>query len=131
MKTRMRIVGGSLARAVVWSIPLLLLGAAVAWAEEDAVPVPATSEQIAELLTSPKVMADTLWVMLAGFLVFFMNLGFALVESGLCRAKNCVNILAKNFVVFGVSSLAFLVIGWGLMFGDGNWFMGTSGLFFA
>ncbi len=103
-----------------------LLAPALAWAEE-----PATAEQVKALLGTPKVMADTLWVMLAGILVFFMNLGFAMVESGLCRAKNCVNILAKNFIVFGISSLAFLVLGWGLMFGDGNALVGTSGLWFA
>ncbi|HEY7528108.1 MAG TPA: ammonium transporter, partial [Candidatus Deferrimicrobiaceae bacterium] len=72
-----------------------------------------------------------IWTMLAAFLVFFMNLGFALVESGFCRAKNTVNILFKNFVVFGVSSLAFLVLGFGLMFGDGNALLGLKGLFFA
>jgi len=92
---------------------------------------PATPEQVKELLATPKVMADTIWTLIAGILVFFMNLGFASVESGLCRAKNCVNILAKNFIVFGVSSLAFLIIGWGLMFGDGSSFMGTHGLFFV
>ena len=43
--------------------------------------------------TETKVMLDTLWVLIAAFLVFFMNAGFALVESGLCRAKNAVNIL--------------------------------------
>ncbi len=90
----------------------------------------AAADPIAELLATPKVMMDTMWTLIAGMLVFFMNLGFAMVESGLCRAKNCVNILAKNFVVFGVSSLAFLILGWGLMFGDGNGFLGTSGLFF-
>ena len=91
---------------------------------------PATPEQVAELLLTPKVMMDTMWVLLTAMLVFFMNLGFAMLESGLCRAKNCVNILAKNFIVFGISSLAFLTIGWGVMFGDGNGFMGTHGLFF-
>jgi Amt family ammonium transporter len=91
---------------------------------------PATAEQVKEMLATPKVMVDTMWTLVAGMLVFFMNLGFAMVESGLCRAKNCVNILAKNFIVFGVSSIAFLVIGWGLMFGDGNPFFGTSGLAF-
>ncbi|MGE0825795.1 MAG: ammonium transporter [Candidatus Binatia bacterium] len=75
-------------------------------------------------------MIDTVWTLIAAMMVFFMNLGFGMVESGLCRAKNCVNILAKNFIVFGVSSLAFLIIGWGLMFGDGNGFLGTHGLFF-
>jgi Amt family ammonium transporter len=59
-----------------------------------------------------------------------MNAGFALIESGLCRAKNTVNILAKNFIVFGAASLSFWAIGWGLMFGDGNAFMGTEGLLF-
>ncbi len=84
----------------------------------------------ANLLTDPKVMMDTMWTLVAAMLVFFMNLGFALVESGLCRAKNAVNILAKNFIVFGVSSLAFLAVGWGLMFGNGTAFFGTEGLFF-
>lgn len=91
---------------------------------------PATPEQVNDLLLTPKVMMDTMWVLLTATLVFFMNLGFAMLESGLCRAKNCVNILAKNFVVFAVSSIAFLVLGWGLMFGDGNGFIGTHGLFF-
>jgi Amt family ammonium transporter len=74
-----------------------------------------------------KVALDTLWVLVTAFLVFFMNAGFALVESGLCRAKNAVNILAKNFIVFAASSLAFWFIGFGLMFGNGNGFVGTTG----
>lgn len=76
-----------------------------------------------------KIAADTVWVMITGMLVFFMNLGFATVESGMCRAKNCVNILSKNFIVFAVASIAYWVLGWGLMFGDGNSFVGTQGLF--
>jgi len=75
-----------------------------------------------------RVMLDTFWVLLTGFLVFFMNLGFAMVESGLCRVKNTVNILAKNFVVFAVSSLAYYFLGFGLMYGDGNALFGTQGL---
>ncbi len=74
-----------------------------------------------------EVAVDTLWVLAAGFLVFFMNAGFGCVESGFCRAKNTVNILGKNFVVFGIASLVFWVIGFGLMFGDGNACIGTSG----
>ncbi len=74
-----------------------------------------------------KVALDTVWVLVAAFLVFFMNAGFALVESGLCRAKNAVNILAKNFIVFGASSVAFWAIGFALMFGDGSAYVGTSG----
>ncbi len=72
---------------------------------------------------------DTLWVLLAAILVFFMNLGFASVEAGFARAKNTVNILSKNFIVFAVSSLGFMLLGWGLMFGGDNPFVGTEHLF--
>ena len=82
-------------------------------------------------LSSLRVGVDTVWVLIAGMLVFFMNAGFALVESGLCRAKNCVNILAKNFIVFAIATISFYVVGWGLMFGDGNPWVGTSGLWFV
>jgi Amt family ammonium transporter len=80
-----------------------------------------------------KIAADTMWVMITGMLVFFMNLGFGCVESGFCRAKNCVNILSKNFVVFAVSTLGFWLLGWGLMFGSSDNeslapYVGTKGL---
>jgi Amt family ammonium transporter len=81
----------------------------------------------AQTPTELKVMVDTVWVLVTAFLVFWMNAGFALVESGLCQAKNAVNILAKNFIVFAVSSLAFWLIGFGLMFGNGNPFIGLTG----
>jgi Amt family ammonium transporter len=74
-----------------------------------------------------KVMLDTLWVMLTAFLVFWMNAGFGCVESGLCRAKNATNILAKNFVVFAFSAIAFWIVGFGIMFGEGSSFMGMTG----
>ncbi len=74
-----------------------------------------------------KIALDTAWVLIAAFLVFWMNAGFALVESGLCRAKNCVNILAKNYVVFAVSTVAFWTVGFALMFGNGNPFIGLTG----
>lgn len=75
------------------------------------------------------MIVDTLWVLLAAILVFFMNLGFAAVESGFARSKNTVNILSKNFIVFAVSSLGFMLLGWGLMFGGDNPFIGTKNLF--
>jgi ammonium transporter, Amt family len=77
-----------------------------------------------------KIILDTIWVLITAKMVFFMNLGFAMVESGFARTKNCVNILSKNFIVFAVSSLGFLFLGWGLMFGDGSPFLGLKGLFF-
>lgn len=98
------------------------------WAQEAA---PPAAEAVAAAGPSEtKVALDTIWTLVTAMLVFFMNLGFAMVESGFCRSKNTVNILSKNFIVFAVSSLAFWVVGWGMMFGDGNGFIGTSGLFF-
>ena len=100
--------------------------AAAAAATAPAVPTPKISDY-----ASLRVGLDTVWVLVAGMLVFWMNAGFALVESGLCRAKNCVNILAKNFIVFAISTISFWVLGWGLMFGDGTSWFGTNGLFFV
>lgn len=87
--------------------------AGTAGAEDAKPPEPTQVEKLT-------VAADTLWVLVTGFLVFFMNLGFACVESGFCRAKNTVNILSKNFVVFAVTTIGFWLIGWGLMFGGGE-----------
>lgn len=78
---------------------------------------------------STTMIIDTIWVFLAAILVFFMNLGFAAVEAGFARSKNTVNILSKNFIVFAVSSLGFMLLGWGLMFGGDNPFIGTQHLF--
>ncbi|MBW4463060.1 MAG: ammonium transporter [Nodosilinea sp. WJT8-NPBG4] len=74
-----------------------------------------------------KVALDTAWVLLTSFLIFFMNAGFCMLETGFCRSKNAVNLLAKNLIVFGLSTLAFWVVGFGLMFGDGNPLFGMSG----
>ncbi|NEQ25266.1 MAG: ammonium transporter [Microcoleus sp. SIO2G3] len=79
-----------------------------------------------------KVGLDTMWVMIAGMLVFFMNAGFGMLETGFCRQKNAVNVLAKNLIVFALSTIAFWIIGFGLMFSDGgglNSFTGTGGFF--
>lgn len=92
---------------------------------------PSVPQEILDQIGGAKVAMDTLWTLLTAFLVFFMNLGFAMVESGFCRAKNTVTILAKNFIVFAVSSIAFLILGFGLMFGDGNPILGTHGLWFV
>src|SRR3990172_5431343 len=77
---------------------------------DDAAPELSELAKIAEAVSANKVALDTVWVLVTAFLVFWMNAGFALVESGLCQAKNTVNILAKNFVVFSISSITFLII---------------------
>jgi Amt family ammonium transporter len=76
-----------------------------------------------------KVALDTVWVMVTAALVFFMNAGFGLLESGLCRSKNAVMIMSKNFMVFAISTLAYWAVGFGLMFADGGW-IGMAGGFF-
>jgi ammonium transporter, Amt family len=78
-----------------------------------------------------KVNLDTAWVTIAAMLVIFMNAGFCMLETGFCREKNAVNVLAKNLIVFALSSVAFWVIGFGLMFSEGNNFIGTDGWFLA
>ncbi|NEP41033.1 MAG: ammonium transporter, partial [Okeania sp. SIO2H7] len=65
-----------------------------------------------------EVILDTIWVLFAGCLVFFMNAGFAMLETGFCRSKNAVNILAKNLIVFAISTVAYWMTGFALMFGN-------------
>lgn len=70
---------------------------------------------------------DTLWVILGGILVFFMQAGFGMVEAGLVRAKNTVNILMKNFIDFFIATIFFYLCGYAFMFGEGNSIIGKSG----
>lgn len=60
----------------------------------------------------------TLWLALASALVFFMNAGFAMLETGLCRTGNAVNVLAKNLIVFCIATLSFWLFGFRFMLGD-------------
>jgi ammonium transporter, Amt family len=63
-------------------------------------------------------MADLLWLVIAGALVFFMQAGFAFLESGMSRAKNTVNVIMKNYCDMCFGALVFWLLGYGLMFGD-------------
>lgn len=76
------------------------------------------------------ISLDTLWVLLGTCLVFFMQAGFAMVETGFTRAKNAGNIIMKNLMDFAVGSVIFYIIGFSLMFGDSiGGFIGTPALF--
>ncbi len=79
---------------------------AVAFAQDEPVPAEANARAI-----------DLVWMLIAAFLVFFMQPGFAMVETGFTRAKNAVNIMMKNLLDFSIGSLAFFMVGFGLMFG--------------
>ncbi|MCC6802806.1 MAG: ammonium transporter, partial [Anaerolineae bacterium] len=76
-------------------------------------------------ITSLKIAIDTAWVMLTGFLVFFMQLGFAILETGMIRQTSAVNALLENFLEAGVGAVCWWVAGFGLAFGADN----GSGLF--
>lgn len=99
--------------------------APAAAAEAAATPTPAgpTTE-------SNVIAINTIWTLLAAFLVFFMQAGFAMVETGLTRAKNASNIMMKNLMDFCFGSLAFWAIGYGIMFGaDKMGLFGTDKFF--
>lgn len=72
---------------------------------------------------------NTLWVLLTGAFVFFMQAGFALVEAGFTRSKNTTNILFKNLMDFCIGTIVFWLVGYGFMFGSGNGFIGAFELF--
>ena len=73
---------------------------------------------------------DTIWVMLGAILVYFMQPGFAMVETGLTRAKNAGNIVMKNFMDFALGTIVFWFVGFGLMFGtDIGGIIGTPDFF--
>lgn len=72
---------------------------------------------------------DTVWVLLAAMLVFFMQPGFALVEAGFTRSKNTANILMKNFLDFMVGTFFFWMLGFSLMHASGSGFVGNAHIF--
>ena len=70
---------------------------------------------------------NTMWVVIAGALVFLMQAGFAMLETGMARAKNAVNVMMKNYMDLCFGSLLFWLVGYGLMFGyNPSGWVGTS-----
>lgn len=84
-----------------------------------------------ETLQGLQIGIDNMWLLIAGFLVMFMQPGFAMVEAGFTRSKNTANILMKNLMDFAIGSLLYWFIGFTLMYGDSlGGFIGTPDLFF-
>lgn len=73
------------------------------------------------------IAANTLWIVVAAVLVMFMQAGFAFLEAGLTRMKNAAHIAGKNVLIFGIASLVYWLVGFGLAFGSGNGLLGTHG----
>jgi len=110
----------TLFRSLVCVVTLLVLGAPLMAGEAAE-----TAENTARFEEIQKNI-DIVWTCVAAFLVFFMQAGFAMVESGFTRAKNTVNIMMKNLMDFSIGSITFFLIGFGLMFGVTNGFFGTT-----
>ena len=115
-------------KPILLILSALFFGFANAWAG-DALPTPESNKNAIDLVQSH---ADYLWTLVAAALVFFMQAGFAMVESGFTRAKNAINIMMKNLMDFSIGTLAFWAIGFGIMFGvSGTGWIGTSGFFLS
>ncbi len=91
--------------------------------------VPASTKDIAEAVSAINTDMGMLWMLLSGILVFFMQAGFTLVETGMTRSKNAANIAMKNLLDICVGSLTYWFVGYSLMYGDttNGWFF-WSGL---
>ncbi len=76
-----------------------------------------TNDEIIENVAHNKISINIVWTLVTGFLVMFMQAGFALVETGLCRAKNAAHVMATNFMIYGLGMLGFWVCGFAFMFG--------------
>src|SRR3954451_7232165 len=71
----------------------------------------------AEAVATLSKQTNLLWVVLGAVLVIFMQAGFALVETGFCRAKHAAHVVSTNFAIFGLGFIGYYLVGYGLMFG--------------
>ena len=110
-------------------LTLLLTVPTIAWGGDEVVPTAFTN---AEAVATVQTNLDYVWTLVAAALVFFMQAGFAMVETGFTRAKSAVNIMMKNLMDFSMGSLFYWAIGFGIMFGASKtgWF-GTTGFFLS
>jgi Amt family ammonium transporter len=115
-------------KKLILALLCIVVNATLVWAGEEAPTVESNRTAIDMVQTN----ADYVWTLVAAALVFFMQAGFAMVESGFTRAKNAINIMMKNLMDFSIGTLGFFAIGFGLMFGASatGWF-GTTGFFLS
>ena len=115
-------------KKIAITILILMAASSALWAAEPDPTVFSNKEAIDLVQTH----ANYVWTLVAAALVFFMQAGFAMVETGFTRAKNAINIMMKNLMDFAFGSIAYWAVGFGLMFGVSatGWF-GTSGFFLS
>src|SRR6266545_6982313 len=73
--------------------------------------------KLASMVNQNRLASNFIWVLVTGYLVMFMQAGFALVETGFCRAKNAMHTMLMNFLVYGLGMTGFFVCGFAFMFG--------------
>ncbi len=88
-----------------------------------------TLQDVAVATNKAQLSANFVWVMITGFMVFFFQCGFAMVETGFCRGKNAAHTMTMNFMVFLVGAVGYFLVGFALQFGGsgGNINLGTGG----
>jgi Amt family ammonium transporter len=115
---------GRLAIFAIAALIMVAFGTVVQAQDTEIADVAAMMDDIAAI----KISIDTVWVLVSGFLVFFMQLGFALLETGMIRQTAAVNALLENFLEACIGALVWWVVGFGLAFGvdNGSGLFGTS-----
>jgi ammonium transporter, Amt family len=98
------------AAAGATAVGTLLITSGVAWAEKSPAPDTTTVEGLG-------IATNILWVVIGAVLVIFMQAGFALVETGFCRAKHAAHVVSTNFAIFGLGFVAYFIVGYSFMFG--------------
>lgn len=117
----------------LWMLGLfaLMMAAPAVWAANDpsgantgtiadvtaAVPGHPVLEEVAAAAGHNKISINIMWTLLTGFIVMFMQAGFAMVETGFCQAKNAAHTMAMNFLIYPIGMLGFWICGFALMFG--------------
>ncbi len=104
-------------RSSMWGRALTALGLGLVAVVALAGPASAQEQDPAAAVTALGTQINLLWVVLGAVLVIFMQAGFALVETGFCRAKHAAHVVSTNFAVFGLGFVAYFLVGYGIMFG--------------
>jgi len=86
-----------------------------------------TNDEVINNVAHNKISINVVWTLVTGFLVMFMQAGFALVETGLCRAKSAAHTMSMNFMIYGLGMLGFWICGFALMFGGAGAAAGAIG----
>src|SRR5215211_1587880 len=114
----MRVTKRRLAAVIVLATTMLMLMAGTAWAAVDPSTGLDAKSPTVKAVTQTGAGLNLLWIVVGAVLVIFMQAGFALVETGFCRAKHAAHVVSTNFSIFGLGFVAFFLIGFPIMFSN-------------